>query len=371
MKKIGIITFHNAHNYGAMLQAYALQQKLLENNEVEIIDFRNSYIDKNYKLFRRSRNPVNMIKFFINDLKKYKKNKKRYDKFEDFIRNNYILTKEHYNNEKKLKNKAPDFDIYITGSDQVWNCNIAGRLLDAYTLNFGKQEVKRISYAPSIGNSKIEEKYKQEYINKLRIINKISVREENARENLKKIIDKNIDVVLDPTLLLTREEWDERISEKIDDTKINQKYILAYVVKQDENYNKIVNYISKKTELNVVHFQDENKELKNVYASAYTEGPFEFVNLIKNAEYVICTSFHATVFSIIYNKKFWVIPHKETGSRVTNLLEKLGILDRVINNLEEFEKLNYDKEIDYEKVNKKLEEERKKSIDWLNNAINS
>ena len=371
MKKIGIITFHNAHNYGAMLQAYALQQKLLENNKVEIIDFRNSYIDKNYKLFRRSRNPVNMIKFFINDLKEYKKNKERYDKFENFIKNNYILTKEHYNSEKELKENAPELDIYITGSDQVWNCNIAGRLLDAYTLNFGKKGAKRISYAPSIGMSEIDEKYKQEYINKLSIIDKISVREESAKESLIKIIDKNIDVVLDPTLLLTREEWDKRISEKIDDFKINQKYILAYVVKKDENYNKMVNYLSEKTRLNVVHFQNENKNFKNLCVSAYTEGPFEFVNLIKNAEYVICTSFHATVFSIIYNKKFWVIPHKETGSRVTNLLEKLGILDRVKNNLEEFKKLDYDKAIDYERVNKKLDEERKKSINWLNNAINS
>ena len=91
--------------------------------------------------------------------------------------------------------------------------------------------------------------------------------------------------------------------------------------------------------------------------------------LVKNAEYVIATSFHATAFSIIFNKKFWVVPHKTTGSRVTDLLKKLDISNRAVNSLEEFEKLNFDEDIDYENVNKILEKEREKSINWLIDAI--
>ena len=119
----------------------------------------------------------------------------------------------------------------------------------------------------------------------------------------------------------------------------------------------------------MIHFDKRNKGLKNVLRSSYTEGPLEFINLIKNAEYVIATSFHATVFSIIFSKKFWIVPHKTTGSRVTDLLNKFGISNRAVNTFDEFKVKNYNEEIDYEKVNKILEKERKKSLDWLIDAI--
>ena len=101
------------------------------------------------------------------------------------------------------------------------------------------------------------------------------------------------------------------------------------------------------------------------------EGPLKFLELIKNAEYVICTSFHATVFSIIFNKKFFIVPHKKTSSRITTLLNKFGLSDRIVYTLDEFSKQDYNKEINYENVNKKIEEEKEKSINWLKNAINN
>lgn len=367
MKKIGIITFHSAHNYGAMLQAYALQSKLRQE-DVKIIDYRNKNIDKVYRLIKVSKNPIKAIKLLYKSLKNYKSNKKRYDSFNSFMLDNYKLT-ERYNSLKELKNRYPKCDVYITGSDQVWNPDIVGELSDAYTLNFGDENIKRTSYAASIGNSKIEEKYKNDYRDKLNKIDCISVREETARENLKKIIDKNIDVVLDPTLLLTKEEWDENLN-KCKNNNISEKYILAYVVEPDEEYNKIVNYLSEKTGLKVVHFEIENRKLNNVLESAYTQGPFEFVNLIKNAEYVVATSFHATVFSVIYNRKFVVVPHRKTASRVINLLEKLDIQDRIFYNLEELKNKDYDSKIDWNKVEKNLNKEREHSIKWLENAIN-
>ena len=128
--------------------------------------------------------------------------------------------------------------------------------------------------------------------------------------------------------------------------------------------------MTEKTGLKVIHFSKEEHGYKNILKSAYTEGPLEFINYIKNAEYVVCTSFHATVFSIIFNKKFFVVPHRKTGARVTNLLDKLNISNRAVNSIDEFNKIDYDSEINYEEVNSILKKEREKSLEWLNKAIN-
>lgn len=369
MKKIRIITFQNANNYGALLQAYALQLKLSENYNVEIIDYRNKIIEKPYKIINI--NTENFIKFLRSIIKSiifYIPNAKRYNNMNKFRTKNMRLTKEVYYNEQDFKLHPILADIYITGSDQVWNSDITIGLQDSYTLNFGNEKINRISYAASLGNIKIDKANKNSYTTKISRINHISVREEKAKEILNELIEKRIDVVLDPTMLLTKSDWLNK-TQNLKEEK--EKYILSYFVDPDKEFVKIVNEISENTKMKVIHFSLRKRGIKNILRCAYTDDPFEFVNLIKNAEYVVCTSFHATVFSIIFNKKFWVIPHRKTGSRVTNLLEKLGISDRAVNSLEEFEKLDYDKEIDYNKVNKKLDEERKKSIDWLNNAINS
>lgn len=367
MKKIGIITFHHAHNYGAVLQAYALQCEIEKlGYDVNIIDYRNKNIEKSYKLIKLSKNPIKCVKTIFESLKYYKKNKKRYEIFEKFINKELKLTKK-FKNIKKLKKNYVDMDCYITGSDQVWNWKIVGELSDAYTLNFGNKKANRISYAASIGNSKIEDKYKKQFEQKITNINYISVREEDAKKELEKIINKSIEVVLDPTLLLTKSDWDKETQSM---KASNEKYILAYVVQNNDEYVKIVNEISNRTGLKVIHFGCKNPGYKNVLKSAYTEGPMEFINYIKNAEYVVATSFHAAVFSIIFHKKFFIIPHKKTGGRITNLLDKLGIKDRTFNTLEDFENINYNFETNWEGVDQKLEEERKKSLNWLESAIN-
>lgn len=352
--KIGILTFHKAHNYGASLQTMALQKM----TKAYVVDYYDNNIYNQYKIIKPLRK--NMIKYmidFILELPYLNKNIVRHKKFENFIKK---LPKVDYKN-------IFDINILITGSDQVWNPEITGGISDVYTLNFCNDNIKRISYAASIGNEKNVQKYKEDYKTKLSRLDRISVREESAKEELQKILpEKKIEVVLDPTLLLTKKEWEEEIKD-IKDEK--EKYILGYYVKEDEEFEKITNELSKKTGLKVIHFDKRNRGLKNVLRSAYTEGPLEFINLIKKAEYIVATSFHATVFSIIFNKKFWIVPHKTTGSRVTDLLKKFGISNRAVNTIDEFKERDYNEEIDYERVNKKLEEERKKSIKWLMDAI--
>ena len=369
MKKINIVTFQNALNYGAALQTYALNKFLCEKYPdyvIKDIDYRNKRISNSYKLITPIRK--NVIKWFflvLNDIKNFSKNYKRMKSFKNFLNSNINFTSP-YKSEKYLKNNYPDSDILITGSDQVWSTIIVGELSDIYTLNFGDKNTKRISYAASVGNANIILENKEDFKNKLSRLDFISVREEDAKGQLQKISNRHIEVVLDPTLLLKKDDWQHLLGNI---SSYGEKYILAYVVQPDLEYIKIVNDLSEKTGLKVIHFEKTNPGYNNVIKSAYTEGPLEFVNYIKNAEYVVATSFHATVFSIIYNKNFFIVPNKKTGARVINLLDKVGIKGRTFYNFNEFKNIDFKLKTDWNGVNNKLKDERKKSINWLVNAI--
>lgn len=364
-KTIGILTFHRAHNYGACLQSFALCKVLNVNKyKAEIIDYYEKNIYNHYKIIKPPRkNFIKGFKIFLQDMANYNDNKKRYINFEEFIKVKYKLSKRYNHN---LEAENLQYDILITGSDQVWNKNIVRSLSNIYTLNFSDDKTKRISYAASIGDVSLIKNNKAEYKDKLSKLDFISVRENDAAIELKKLLLKDIKVNVDPTLLLKKDDWLKEISHL---AQPKENYLLAYVVEPDDEYIKIVNYLSEKTGLGVIHFGLKNPGYKNVIKSAYTEGPLEFINYIKDAKYIVTTSFHATVFSILFNNKFFVIPHKKTGSRVTNLLELLNIKGRTFYKLEDFKKIDYDFITDWKEVNKNLELERKKSTKWLIDAI--
>lgn len=209
---------------------------------------------------------------------------------------------------------------------------------------------------------------KEDYKGKLSKINYISVREETAKNLLQPLVDKTISVVVDPTLLIDSKEWEKEF--KLSD-KEKEPYILTYHVTEYPEYVKIINELSRKTGLKVITFEKRKKKNYNsILRCAYSDGPEEFVRLIKNAKYVVTTSFHATVFSIIFHKKLFVVPHNTTGSRMIDLLNKLGLQDRIYYNLEEFKNCDYDREINYKKVEEKLSKEREESLNFLKNALN-
>lgn len=373
IKKIGILTFQRAYNYGAMLQAFALQQFLKKKNDVKIIDYYNNNVFGWYRILIRpfTKNPIRNILRFGKDLLFLNEHYKRNMHFENFINKNLDLSE--CCSENNINSIVKRFDILITGSDQVWNKNIVGELSDIYTLRFNKDsKIKKISYAASVGDVSLIEENQEEYKRKLSNLDEISVREEDAKEKLSKILDKKILVALDPTLLLRKENWESVIKDCTNLNNVNEKYIFSYVVEMNENYLKIVNELSRMTGLRVIHCDIKNPGYNNILKSGYCEGPFEFVNYIKNAEYVVTTSFHGTVFSTIFHKNFFVIPHKKTGARVTNLLNKVGINNRTFNTFEEFKNVNYKSiKTDWRQVDKNIEKERAKSIEWLSNAINN
>ena len=137
--------------------------------------------------------------------------------------------------------------------------------------------------------------------------------------------------------------------------------------RSNQEFRKITRDLEEKTGYPIFHFEKKNLG-KNV-KSCYTAGVLEFVEYIKNAEYVVTTSFHATVFSIIFNKKFWIIPHEITGSRVIDLVNSLELSNRIVNTLDMFLKVNYNEDINYERVERILDIKRQQSLQWLENEV--
>ena len=182
MKKGIITTFYKAHNYGAMLQAFALKKFLESNNyNIEFLNYKDDNIEEVYKVFSlKNKSLKNKIKEILKFLFFSRKIKKRYSNFSNFQSKYLKETKLIIDKNTKLDEVSLNADFIITGSDQVWNKNITKGLSDIYTLNFGEKDIRRISYAASIGNKKIDNEL--EYKNKLSIIDKISVREETAKK---------------------------------------------------------------------------------------------------------------------------------------------------------------------------------------------
>ncbi len=361
MKKVGIITFHEALNYGAQLQLFALYKMVQKNNyDVRVIDYHNKEISGPYRLLiPKTKSKKTFVKTLVRNIISFPSNLSRHLNFKKTINKEFSMIS---------MSKLNELDMAICGSDQIWNPRIVKKIDEYYTLFDSKfDNMKRISYAASTGSSAFVDERPEEYKKYLSKIDHFSVREHDTEEKLRKLLNKDIATTLDPTLLLNSKEWEEFLPNSEGE---ECKYIFAYNVTFDEDYLKIVNSLSEKTGLKVIYGDWRNKNYINTYKSIYPLGPLEFVNYIKNAEYVVTTSFHATVFSILFHKNFFVVPHKVTGERVTNLLNICGIEGRNFNNSDDFNNVEESNiKTDWNKVDELLNEERKKSLDWLIKAL--
>ena len=385
MKKIGIVSCYFKDYYGSMLQAYATQKVLdnmgLENETFNIkgnIDFAKGK-KKYYKsqIFNYS---FIKSKFGMAWLKIYKKLNKdlgkniniREKKYEEF-RKEINLTRP-YRTYKELNEYSKNYSSIIVGSDQLWlPVNVVA---DYYTLNWVPENINKISYATSFGISQVPDKYKNAYINFLNRLNYISVREDKGVEIVKKLINREATLVCDPTMLLTKEEW-LQIQEQ--EPIIKDKYILCYFLGKNIEHRKFAERLKAKTGCKIVSLNhaDEYVKYSDKFAddTPYDVGPKEFLNLIRNAEYICTDSFHGTVFSLINNKKFFTFERYSskngkisTNSRIYSLLGIMNLQNRVLKGNEDIEKvLNY--EIDFNIVNEKLSEFRENSKKYLTQAL--
>ncbi len=368
--RIKLVSIHSAHNYGSVLQAYALQEKLKQySEEVEIIDYRPNYFETQYKMFslrvyKRYKGIFNKILHLGWRTLKWKKRYTKYKKFEDFMKENYHLTQK-YTTFQQLVDNPPEADIFFTGSDQLWNTDITEGFDKTYYLEFVGNDKIKASYAASLGRNKIDLQYQKEYEEALQKLDYIAVREQEAQLELQTYANKKIWVTIDPTLLHEKQMWDKLVQKS--KVKLKEKYIFVYILEENEEFVKIVNEISKYLDLKVVSISKKKRfEREEIYAEA---GPEDFIYLFQNAEFVITNSFHGTVFSLIFEKRNCIIPHLKTGARMCNLMKKIGLEQRIITKLEDLDLVKITQEIDYVTVKKLLEKERKNAENYIETVL--
>ncbi len=381
MKKIGICACYDNYNYGSMLQAFATQKMITQlGYENEFIVYKK---EKNLQYIFKSI-PRAMNGYFIsskaNEIKrkreinrhpKVKENiERRKQEFKKFENRYYEKFSDEYIGFNELKRGAKKYSSVLVGSDQLWLP--IGLESNFYNLMFVPDNINKISYATSFGVSQIPWYQIGRTRKYLRRINYLSTRELKGKEIIKKIANIDAKVVVDPTLLFNGEEWEKLIPvEKI----INEKYIFCYFLGKVTKYRDEVKKLAKKKNLKIVilpHLDDfvEYDETFGDYR-LYDVDPAKFVNLIRNAEYVCTDSFHGTVFSLLNHKKFMTFNRfnekskNSRNSRIDSLCIQISIKDRRFNK----DIFDIDKEIDYQEIDNKIEELRKKSKNFLEIAL--
>lgn len=315
--RIGILTFHFVYNYGAMLQAYALSNSIreLEGVECEIIDYRPSKINSFYRpqIFDFFKKPIVSMKRAI----RKKISHTKYYEFEKFLTESLSLSR-RIDNDVDFRLILDKYDIVVVGSDQVWNPYITGYDKN-YLLYNNMSNIKKISYAASFGVNIVDKIWEQYIAEALLGFRKISVREKEGQEIIKKIMPKlDSEVIPDPVFLLSRELW-RSLEKKV---LINDKYILYYSLGKSKNLELEVIKQSKLHDLKIISIHPMFK--CNIGKCRCDIGPLQFLWLIDNAEYVYTDSFHATAFSVIFEKTIVINYEGIKGNRITNLLNQLG-----------------------------------------------
>lgn len=344
MKKVGTLTFNRAINYGAILQALALKEKVGAYTETEIINYAQPHIESVYSY------KDNKIKEFIRCIFFGKRD----EKFRKVI--NEVSSQERY---EKSDLEQVNYEKIIVGSDQVWNYGCTENDESFLLPNI---ETKKYSYAASFGVSRLPEKHVEFFREQLSKFRYISVREKTGQNICKEQLGLSAEIVLDPTLLLTKEDWRELLNVQSN----NKKYILFYAFGNNKNLLAVAKRVSKLTGFPIYNISVRINDFfgNKVIKSA---GPKDWVELLYNAAFVVTDSFHATAFSINFNKPFYSFSYNKRASRITDLLDMLGLQDRFNPALED---INLSMEADYNFINNKLEEERKKSLVFIEKIIN-
>ena len=354
--RIGIITIIDNNNYGNRLQNYAVQEVLKKLKIDNVVTIKNNNVT-NHKSNNILKYYIKKVIYKIRTLKNKKsKVSDRRKCFDEFNKNINFSKYMVYAYDKKIKQK---FDYFIAGSDQIWNPN--GRLSCIDLLEFAEPKQK-ISFAASCGVKKIPDKLKEYMKKNLETFKAISVREDAGKKIVEDLTKRNdIQVLIDPTMLLTADKWDT-VAKKPQQLE-NKKYILNYFLGSiPEERKKEIDRIAKENNCEVINILDEQSPF-------YQTGPSEFLYLEKNA-FLICTdSFHSCVFAILYNKPFIVFERQGIGesmnSRIETLIHTFKLKDRIFNGKIGEENLKHD----YAEAFQILNNERKKSINFLKKAI--
>ncbi|MBN2835133.1 MAG: polysaccharide pyruvyl transferase family protein [Candidatus Delongbacteria bacterium] len=365
MDKIYTITIHRAINYGAVLQAYGLHRYLKSQGyDVEIIDYRPK--DLEYKkvhlweyvtlksLIRYSKV---VLKFLIHP----KLSGMKVKKFNSFCDKYFISTNKKYNGFKELINESWYGNIFICGSDQIWNSELTNGISKPYYLEFVPTGAKRVAYAASFGKDSIYEKEKPIIRGLISKFDAISIREDSGIE-IAKQLGIAATKVLDPAFLLTKDEWS-----KIANIPKYKNYLLIYKFGDEDIIEETYKKIAEKLKLKTVLISESMTGEKKVDFKANGTGPEEFLGLFMFADFIVTNTFHGTAFSIIFEKNFVSVSHSDTDTRMTSLLDSLGIFDRFIKQREDIDSIS--NSIDYIKVKQLLDKQKQQSFDFIEEVL--
>jgi hypothetical protein len=325
-------------------------------HEAQLIDYRPFYF-----LSRTYRPAKGISKSY----RKYKMNRN----FLDFRRKHFKLTKEVFLSVKKLTEyyKTSD-EAFICGSDQVWNANITnGRIDSGYFLDFVPQSARKIAYAASIGHTKFNRAYKTKIAEKLNSYSSISVREDFARQEVLEITDNSVDpyLVLDPTLLL------EDYTEVLDYALVpKEDYLVIYTTEDSDSFRDYIKRVHNHLDIQVINLGHYDTGIDSVdYTNIH---PCKWLGLFAKATYVCTNSFHGTAFSIVFKRNFTVLGRqtmKDLNRRQLTLMGGLGIENRFLHDVDNFDTDKHFQDINFDDVKKRLEKHQKTSAKFLLDAL--
>lgn len=361
MKKIGIITFHRADNYGAVLQNYALQQAvMMRGMKAETIDYYSPAIEMPYQIWgsaKRRGSLLRILKRTANVIMNLHNTIVSQRKYKDFRENYLNISAEKYDADT-ISNAI--YDVYIAGSDQIWNKEIIGKEdIPAYTLAFTGEHTA--AYGASSGS----EEYLIDEVDSISKIQLITVREKQLCDALGRrgIASK---VVCDPVFLLDKDKWKKIIK---DMPQMRHKYVFLYYIDEGREQAAVIAKMVATSTKARVHYPrkyDKAALLHGYGINKFSDGPLDFLNEIDQAEYIVSSSFHGAAFAILMEKEFVAVLHKKTGERVKNLLAYLGLEERIVSDKVDFQKRSpHWKPINYNTVRKKLDELRRESMECL------
>ncbi len=363
--QILIITCHNVYNFGATLQAYALSKYLSDiGNDAEIIDYRPEYLTFNLWAIgdKWKRNIVLKTLYFLYVIPRRLRMQKRRDKFDAFTKSKLPVTKAKFNSISDLKNETPKADIYIAGSDQIWNPLLPNGKDPAFFLEFANENSVKLSYAASFSVTELPNDTKGRIKNWLSKLDYISVRESSAIPILENLEVNNAEVVVDPVFLLKKGTWENLAkSPKI------ENYIFVYDQENSKLIRSKAKELKKRYNLKIV-------AIEALYPMTYADkrikdaGPEDFLGLIKNSEICLTNSFHCLSFSLIFNKRFYLFKrtHLNVNSRMVDLLNDLNLNNRIITDGKS--DLNID-DLEYIKIDALIERKKQSSISFIEKGI--
>ena len=371
--KIGILTFHNADNYGSVLQAYALKtyvESVICNSDCEIINYVAPNQEELYALYLKNNSVKNIVKN-LRALIFSRLLKSRIQEFRLFRENYLNIDIKKISDSKELRKYIEKFDVLVCGSDQIWNPRSLDFSYEYFAPHFSKC---KISYAPSFGNGStndLDRIDKKRVSNYLKEFAALSVREKSGLEMLTALgVDEKVELVLDPTLFLGSSDWDKLINQK--DANIEEPYIFFYSIDYNSEAIKMVQKISKKTGLKVYIMFSTNKTyraLRKGFKLVRKTSPNDFLVMIKNAKIVLSSSFHGVAFSTIFKKDFFALETHRNGEiyrdeRIHNILDSFDLTEQIIRQ-EDIDKINWENLRTLEYNDESISSVIKKSQDFL------